>query len=189
MALPVASNPKLITVEAFEKMPEFYQRYELLNGKLVRKPMPGTEHARIAKNIVKAYYKFDPDENIGEMMQDLNVRLSLSHSPIPDAAFWTDANRPPDSKGAAPRPDLAIEFWSPGDLDTKKHQEEARDKIERYRAAGVQIIWAINPDNREVEVFYNDAAKSSRKLTVNDVLEEALIPGFRMLVKDLFITR
>lgn len=176
------------TVEEFEALPEFDASYELLDGKLIEKPMPGYEHSLIASIIMKYFYRFDFDGKIGVMLQELNVKLGPKNSPAPDLAFWKADRKPARLKGSAPLPDLAIEIWSPHDLDTQKRQEEARAKVQSYLASGVPIVWAINPENQTVEIYHSGNFNPVAILKIGDALDgEDVIPGFQVKVADLFV--
>ncbi len=97
---------------------------------------------------------------------------------------------PERTRGAvATKPDLAVEVWSPGDLDTKARQgeAEARAKIRRYQVAGAALVWAINPANRTGEVYHPDRIDPVQTLGVEGELSgESVIAGFTMPVKALF---
>jgi Uma2 family endonuclease len=77
-------------------------------------------------------------------------------------------------------PDLAIEVISPNEL-----YSEVEEKVDEYLAAGVRLVWVIDPPHRSIRVHRADG-------TVTDLREtealsgEAVIPGFRCLVSDLF---
>lgn len=139
-ALPARLVEQLYTAGEFENLPEFDKRYELIEGKLVKKPMPNSEHSLIARILIKQYDIFDPEEKMGRILQEVSTILNVRNTPAPDVAFWTADRKPNRSHKAAERPDLAIEIWSPHDLDTKKRHEEALDKIQRYLAAGVPLV-------------------------------------------------
>ncbi len=175
------------TVEQFEQMPEFSGGFELIDGKVIAKPMTTIQHGRIARRIINSYYDFDRDEKIGEVVAgDVNVRLANDYAPAPDISFWKAENRPKDGAGAAPRPDLAIEIWSDSDLNTKKKREEARAKLARYFDAGVLLVWAINPDNQTVEIHRPDQT-TPEVLDINAELSgENVIPGFKFAINKLF---
>ncbi len=77
-------------------------------------------------------------------------------------------------------PDLAVEVVSPSD-----HYTDVEDKAEEYLAAGVAVVWVINPTNRSVRIFRQDARPE--QIGPNDELTaEAIMPGFRCRVGDLF---
>jgi Uma2 family endonuclease len=182
-----ADFEKTYTAGEFQELPEFDYRFELFEGRLMEKPVPGYQHSSIARRLLKAYDRFDPDEEVGLLLQEVSTVLSVRNVPAPDLAFWKAANKPPMMVKAAPKPDLAIEIWSPHDLDTKKRWEEALIRIRKYQAAGVPIVWAINPVNKTVEVFHSDQAGPFQVLKVGDELTgEDVIPGFKLAVRALF---
>ncbi len=178
---------KTYTADQFQELPEFDERFELVEGRLVEKPVPGYQHSLIARRILKAYDRFDPAEKVGLLLQEVSTVLGLRNVPAPDLAFWKAANRPQITVKAAPRPDLAIEIWSPHDLDTKKRREEALARIRKYQAAGVPVVWAVNPTLKTVEVFHSDQADPFQVLKVGEELSgEDIIPGFKVAVRALF---
>jgi Uma2 family endonuclease len=189
MALPLKDvSERLYTAEEFEYLPEFWEGYELVEGRLVKKPMAGYEHNWIVEVIKYAYYQLDPGRKLGIMMSETSTTIGPKDTPMPDISFWTAKTRPKQLiKGAAPRPDLAVEIMSPRDLETKKRRTEAKEKIKRYQAAGVRLAWLIDPEAKTVEVYQPDQEIPVRLLTVNDQLEgEDIIPGFSLSVAALF---
>jgi Uma2 family endonuclease len=186
MALRAQFAEKLYSADEFETLPEFKHGYELVEGKLVKKPMPNSEPSLIARIIIKNYDIFDPQEKVGRMLQEISTGLNLKNTPAPDVAFWKAERKPKRSQKATDYPDLAIEIWSPHDLDTKKRQAEARAKIKRYLEAGVLLVWAINPENQTVEVYR--AGEVAPQVLQKDAIlsSEAVIPGFQLSLLELF---
>jgi Uma2 family endonuclease len=175
------------TADEFEKLPEFNENYELVDGRLVKKPMPGYEHSWIAGVIMRAVWSFDPGMKLGIMLAEANTKLSPKNVSQPDLSYWTAARRPsPRTKGAGPRPDLAVEIWSPGDLDTQQNLAEARAKILRYLAAGVPLVWAINPKEKIVEVYRTGQLEPEILDLENTLDGEGIIPGFKLPIIELF---
>jgi len=186
MQLPIVEPEKLYTVEEFELMPEFNDNYELIDGRLFKK-VGNIINGRIAVQILFAYMIFDRAKVIGEMViADVNVKIARKYSPAPDISFWKAANRPPKAKGAAPRPDMCVEIWSDSDLNTKKKREKAHEKIAEYIKAGVELVWAINPDNQTVEIHRPGQTGPEILDITGELNGEAVIPGFKMPVKALF---
>jgi Uma2 family endonuclease len=128
----VAPAEKLYTADEFEQMPEFHQNYELIDGRIVQKPLPTEEHSWIARLIVRAYDKYDYDEKVGRMLHEISTRLNTRNTPAPDVAFWTFARKPGRNRKAASVPDLAIEVWSEHDWETQQRLDAARRKCRRY---------------------------------------------------------
>ena len=77
-------------------------------------------------------------------------------------------------------PDLAVEVLSAGNTAT----EMAR-KRQDYFAAGVQVVWEVNPNTRTVEVF--TAPDRSTVLHEAQILEGGIVlPGFTVPLQELF---
>ncbi len=176
------------TSDEFEKMPEFDENFELIDGRLVQKPMPVLQHGRIAKRLLLKYFAFDPDDKIGEMLQEVSVKLGHKNVPLPDVSFWTTARKLEGLPWqVAPVPNVAIEIWSEHDWETKKRQGEARAKVGKYQAAGVELIWLIHPKDKTVEVYHADPNTPMQTLIVGDELSgEGVIPGFKLKVAEIF---
>jgi Uma2 family endonuclease len=181
---------RLYSLDEFEELdlPADGSKYELIEGELSVSPPAGDEHGRIGTEIIWQIALFDPDKKLGRIWQATRFQVAPGFGPAPDVAFISAAHLPPTSKGAvAVRPDLAVEVWSPGDLDTRAHREQARSKIRHYQVAGVSIVWAINPSNQTVEVFHPGQVSPVQVLGVADELSgEEVIPGFRLAVRSLF---
>lgn len=183
-------NQRLYSLQEFEELdlPNNGNKYELIDGVLTVTPPPGFQHAKIGARIVRHIVLFDPGEKLGLVINDVAFKVAPGFAPSPDVAFIMAENVPPDTRGSVPvPPDLAVEVWSPGDLDTAAHRAEARAKIRRYQTSGVSIVWAINPPARTVEVYHPNQTGPVQVLSINDELGgENVIPGFTMLVKALF---
>ncbi len=189
MALPAqkAELERLYTSDEFEALPEFDERYELIDGRLVEKSMPGFEHGLIADILKETLRDFDPDRKLGLMLQEVSTRLDTKNTPLPDLSFWTTARMPKRTQGAAPFPDLAVEILSPHDLASRKRREEVQDKIRKYQAAGVRLVWVVNPREKTVETYYPDQVGPVQTLGIADELDGAdVLPGFKMAVAKLF---
>ena len=64
---------------------------------------------------------------------------------------------------------------------------ELREKARRYLEHGTQVVWLVDTDERQVEV--HRAGEPSQTLRNDDVIESgALLPGFRVSVRELFPT-
>ena len=73
------------------------------------------------------------------------------------------------------------EIVSPNDL-----YYEVEEKVREYRAAGVGLIWVVNPPTRTVLVRRPDG--SAAEVGENGELDgEQVLPGFRCRVSELFL--
>jgi Uma2 family endonuclease len=63
--------------------------------------------------------------------------------------------------------------------------EEVDEKVDEWLAAGVPIVWVVNPRNRTVKVHRPDG--ETTKLDEQDELTaDAIVPGFHCRVGVLF---
>jgi hypothetical protein len=77
-------------------------------------------------------------------------------------------------------PDLAVEVLSPSNTEA----EMAR-KRQEYFAAGVRLVWMVDPDARTVTVY--TAPDQSTVLGEVDTLSgDPVLPGFTLPLRDLF---
>jgi Uma2 family endonuclease len=176
---------KIYTPEEFEALPQFDALYELVNGRLVKKPMPGDEHGTIARIIMKCYDRLDPDEKLGKLWSATTFNVGTGWMPIPDLGFMIAERVPPKSpRSVKGVPDLVVEVLSPTDLRSKPERDLVAQKIRDWH--GVRIVWAINPQKQQVEVYHTQQL-NPLVLTLQDELEgEDVIPGFKLKVSDLF---
>ena len=175
------SLERLYTADEFEKMPEFDERYELLDGKLVEKPMPKQEHGLIARLIMRAYDRFDLAENVGRMLQEVSVYIRPDYAPTPDLSFWLAARKPSRTAVISARPDLAIEIQPPGQ-SLKSLEAKARE----YIRASVPLVWIIQPATQKVKIYRTGQAEPET-VGIEDILSgEGVINGFELPVKALF---
>jgi Uma2 family endonuclease len=80
-------------------------------------------------------------------------------------------------------PDLAVEVISSHD-----EASELNEKIEEYLAAGIALVWVIDPENQIIHIHRIDG--SVTKLRKDGELSgENVVPGFTCKVADLFPPR
>lgn len=157
---------------------------ELVEGTLVEKPM-GYEESEIAMLIGTALTVFVRPRKLGSVTgADGTIKLFAGLVRIPDVAF-TSLDRLPGRKRvrvALPRmaPDLAVEVLSKSNTPA-----EMRRKVGEYFAAGVRLIWIVDPKKRTARVY--SAVDQSVLLDESQSLDGGdVLPGFRLALKDLF---
>lgn len=77
-------------------------------------------------------------------------------------------------------PILAVEILSPNDT-----LEDIHDKIEVFLAAGVALVWIMNPYDRTV-LAYRPGAEPELFNARQELIAESHLPGFRVSVARLF---
>jgi len=160
--------------------------FELVNHQLVEKNMSSlaTYTASIVAGELFIYLKASQ----GGRIYLEQAFQCFPHDPDlirrPDLAF-VSANRiksVPEEGHVPIAPDLAIEVVSPNDK-----VYELDEKLADYRAAGVQLVWVVNPKARTLRIHRLD--KTATELHENDTLTgESVLPGFSLAVKELLPT-
>jgi Uma2 family endonuclease len=157
---------------------------ELVDGVLVEKGM-GFRESYLAGALIEILRRFVRPRNLGLVTApDGMMRLAPNLVRLPDVAFVSWERLPNRRIPREPIPDvvpdLAVEV-----LSMSNTQAEMSRKRREYFAAGVHLIWQVDPETRTIEVF--TAAEQSTVLNVEDVLEGgSVLPGFALSVRELF---
>lgn len=186
-AMAPAPASKTYTPDDLLRMPDGGAGYELVNGAL-RKLNLSKESSRVGGNVYFRIMTFTEPRGFGWVFpQDTGFRR-FDEEPgrvrKPDAAFIALGRMPPatyrDEGFCTTVPDLVAEVTSPNDL-----HDEVEEKLTEWLAAGVKVVWLVQPITRTVRVHRADGGYSflreSDTLTGDDVL-----PGFTCPVADLF---
>lgn len=157
---------------------------ELIDGTLVEKPM-GFLESRLAIILGRLLLDFVERDDVGVIAGESGmVRLEFGRVRIPDLCFVSWHRLPhgelPADAILGIAPDLAIEILSEG--NTAKEMEQ---KLIDYFAAGVRLVWYIDPQARTVRVY--TSLRRSRLLHESDTLDGGkVLPGFSIPLKSLF---
>lgn len=159
------------------------RHFEFINGEIVEKMVAHRYSARVTIRIGGVLEIWLMQNDIGFLTSPEGGYLVGEQRFMPDIGFIRYERLPDQTKdidGCIPvAPDLAVEVISP--TDNVRHMTR---KIFSYLAAGV-VVWAVYPDDKEIEVFAPGAVPV--RLTLADTLDGgALLPGFTAPVKDLF---
>ena len=156
---------------------------ELVDGVLVEKVM-GYRESLLAALLVTALRNFVDPRNLGLVSgADGMVHLFPALVRIPDVAFVSWSRLPggvPEEPVPELVPDLAIEVVSKGNS-----KAEIERKVAEYFAAGVRLVWLVEPADRTVAVHVSPdrgtCLRSGTQLDGGDVL-----PGFSLPLATLF---
>jgi Uma2 family endonuclease len=158
--------------------------YELVDGVLVEKTM-GYRESLLAVKIASALLPFVESGKLGIVLgADGTLRILRNQVRIPDVCFisWKrfPGGRLPDVPIPAVAPDLAIEVLSPGNT-----AGEMRRKLVDYFAAGVRLVWYIDPATRTARAF--TGPEQSIDYGPTDSLPGGdVLPGFQLPLAGLF---
>ncbi len=158
--------------EQFLALPEEKPYLEYVDGMVVQKPMPTSEHGILVMEVGLQFglYRRSHGGAVGA-----EVRAALGDLPsyrLPDVSYWAPGNKVADDK----LPSVAIEIRS-----RSQTLEELREKCRVFRRSGVEACWLIDPVSRAAEVY-----EGRRDGVSVSQLTAGCMPGFELAVAELF---
>jgi len=157
---------------------------ELVDGTLVEKAM-GKLESLLAGAIIAFLRDFIIPRKLGIVTApDGMMRLAPGLFRAPDIAFitWNRIPKGPLSEKSLAEvvPDLAVEVLSPSNTKAEMTRKRAE-----YFAAGVRLVWEVDPRTRTIAVF--TAPEQSTTLDASMTLDGGdVLPGFALPLADLF---
>ena len=173
-----------LTGAQFDALPfEEGRRWELFDGELIEVPSPTPNHQRTVTRLITSLEIFFAEHQIGKTIPDVDFALGPNWRLRPDIAIlrmerWKeiDGNRVP-VQGA---PNIAVEVISPTERTT-----ESTRKVWAYLRAGVEEVWQVFPEAKEVAVYTSHQAV--RIVTADEPLTTPILPGWQIVVKDILV--
>lgn len=158
---------------------------ELIDGALVEKAQVGFLESNITFELICILGEFLRSNDLGMATgPDGPYRLMPGNVRYPDIAFirWTslEKNAMPAVSIAPQPPELAIEILSPG--NTKKEMDR---KLRDYFTAGVQLVWYIDPAERNARCYTSPDGCVTIDET-GELVGDPILPGFRLRLGELF---
>lgn len=184
--MSAAASELTYTPQDLLSLPDNGKGYELVRGRLVEKQMGGFA-SWVAGRILQMLADSGQDRGLGWVLDSEGSYQCFPDDPRkvrkPDVSFIR-RGRLPDERIPAGHvslpPDLAVEVVSPNDT-----VYEVDAKVAEYLAAGVPIIWVVNPETRVVHVYRADG--TTVRLSEKDELTAPdLLPQLHCKVADLF---
>ncbi len=174
----VQSLTKPLTLEEFLKLPETKPASELIDGKIIQKPMPQGKHSTVQLDLgADINHKLKP-QRIARAYTELRCTFS-GRSTVPDVTVFTWGRIPSDETGKvantfAIAPDWTIEILSPDPSQTKVVRN-----ILHCLDHGTQMGWLIDPEEELIFVYRND-----RTVTIFEAPETLIpVPDFASAVQ------
>lgn len=160
---------------------------ELVDGILVEKAM-GWREAWLALHMGTLLRPFVDANRLGVVVGDGGpYRLKLRLIRLPDLAFVSWDRIPedydfdnPDGPYSEAIPDLAIEV-----LSQSNTAKEMAIKREEYFKAGVRLVWEVEPERKEVDVYTSPKRKATFGMD-DEVSGGGVLPGFVLKVAAIF---
>lgn len=176
---------QLLTAEEFAELPEDEWVSELVRGRVVNMPPPGMGHGGIQAELAAQLLGHVKARGLGRVVVGSGVILERGPDTVraPDVSLFLrregEAERLPAGYTET-MPDLAVEIVSPSDS-----RPAVRRKAESYIAAGVPLVWLVDPRARTVLVYA--VGVDTRVLREGEALDGGdVLPGFAMPVADIF---
>jgi Uma2 family endonuclease len=173
----------LLSIDEFEKLPVPEQGggYELDEGEPVYVSPNTLEQFRIIYRLYSLLSEWAQANNRGLVAADTWIELAPGVVRAPDVAYVPgDRISNIDPKHALKViPALAVEV-----LSAYNTAREMSRKIQQYREAGVELIWIVDPDKREVDIY---SALPLKTLRLGDTLtDDKILPGFSLPLTLIF---
>jgi Uma2 family endonuclease len=189
--MTVAEASKVMTTEEMLALPENGVERWLVRGQLREKPLTSRNrfHSRIMVRVaylLEAWLERQPQPRGSVLCGEAGIRLQRN----PDTTFGVDviyvsaetaAQRSDETTLIEGPPVLAVEILSPNDT-----QDEIHDKIDDYLAAGVALVWIIDPRRQTIQVLRSDEEPALVNVR-QELSGEPFLPGFRVAAAQLFV--
>ncbi len=158
--------------------------WELVEGRRIDLMPGGWQHSRVIRALERSLSRFVEDHGLGELLTaETGVLLAKNPDTIraADLAFIPALESPSraPSGWVTTIPRLVIEVVSPTD-----RPRSVAEKAQSWLAAGVMVVWVVDPGQRRVTVYEGD--KISR-IEEGGVLEGGtMLPDYRISLDELF---
>lgn len=179
------SRPARYTADDLVTLPDG-DRYELIDGQLVEQRM-GVLSSWVAGQIhflLRTYVTAHPrllafPENTGFQCFPESNRVRRADAAVISAdrmtqEFWSEGH-------LKIAPDLAVEVVSPHDT-----YNEVTRKVADWTAAGVPLLWVVDPESRTVVVHRKDSDTIAYLTGDAQIAGEGVLPGFSCRICEFF---
>ena len=175
-----------ISAQDLLALPADGKRYELVAGELHMMSPSGWKHGEVVSNLHLLIGNYVHAHRLGKCF-GAETGFLLSRDPdtvrAPDIAFIAEENLPETEPADAfwpGAPDLAVEVLSPND-----RASEVEEKTRAWLAAGVQLVWVVDPKKSTITAHLSTAEVST--FAVGDQLDGGeVLKGFCCKVEDVF---
>ena len=181
---PHSMPEALMTAEDLLRLPSAEKTVELVRGRLLVREPPGTWHGRISANLAWHLESFIRPRSLGAVFgQDTGFRIGSDPDTVrgPDMAFLSAQHlHHVTARGFAEvAPEIVAEVLSPDD-----RPGEVPGKVADWLAAGVKLVWVIDPLRNQARVYRPDGSLSLIEET-GALDGEDVLPGFTCTLKEI----
>jgi Uma2 family endonuclease len=186
MAEAAVASEAWVTADQLLEMPDDGLRRELVRGEVRVMTPAGSQHGRLAAQIVARLSAHVAEHGLGTVYAaETGFKLSSDPDTVraPDAAFV--ARERVEAVGDIVEywpgaPDLAVEVLSPSD-----RYYDVEEKVLEWLEAGCHMVIVINPRRRAATIYRSQT--DVQLLTGNDAIDGGdVVPGWRLPLRELF---
>jgi Uma2 family endonuclease len=168
------TTTRVITDEELLRLPKDGNKYQLVDGELRVSPA-GWAHERVVARLTARLAAWVEAHGLGDVLGSNTLYvLPGGNRRAPDLSFVATGRLlgAAGSVWLALSPDLAVEIVSPNDS-----AREVMDTVGEYLAAGVRLVWVIDPERRSAAAYRSPTDVREIAPTGNLAGDE-LLPGF-----------
>lgn len=184
MTATLEAPPKGFTAEDALAWMGDQNPWELIEGRRVELMPGGWQHSRVIRALDRSLSRFVDDHGLGEVLTaETGVLLSRNPDTIraADLAFIPATESPSHAPSGwvTTIPRLVIEVVSPTD-----RPRSVAEKAQSWLAAGVTLVWVVDPAHKRVTVYENDTI--CRVESGGTLDGGAVLPDYRIPLTELF---
>lgn len=170
------------TSEDYWNLPEG-QRAELIDGKLYAMTPPNRIHQELLMELSAAIHMYIKSKNGACKVYPAPFAVNLNADDKiwvePDISVICDQNKLSD-RGCKGAPDWIIEIVSPSSSRT-----DYAIKLFKYRTAGVQEYWIVNPMKKVIQTYIFDGDEDSELYSFDDEIPVYIFDSLTIKISDL----
>lgn len=172
-----------MSLEELDRLPDDFNRYELIAGELFVTCTPRIRHQVILTRLETAISLYVRQKKLGLVLTaPVDVTLEPESRVQPDVLFIARERLDiVTDEGVLGPPDLLIEILSESSSSTDR-----KEKRDLYKRSGVKEYWIVDPEQDHVLAYRWAEGSDPAKLGPADVLTSPLIPGLRIRLRVIF---
>jgi Uma2 family endonuclease len=186
----MVTHPQLWTVKDLKTLPDDggWTRYEIVAGELLVTRAPHFRHQDAASNLHIYLGIWSKETQLGRVLETPGLVFTPQDAVIPDL-IWISNDRLTNGTDEAGHfivpPELVVEVLSPGD---RSEQRDKEIKLQLYSQYDVREYWILSWQQQTLEIYRraNKQLEFTSILGVEDTLSSPLLPGFSILLAQVF---
>ncbi len=157
-------------------------KYEWVNKQVVKSSHMDFTQLFILRNLQKLFDLLKANSRVnGLLAPETDIFFGENHR-RPDVSYFTDAQIDRTAQGENQVPRFIVEVISKNDQMNLAHE-----KMQDYRATGVEVVWHIFPKISEVHVYSGAELKDMKVCQKEDICSAApVLPDFEMTAAAIF---